>query len=671
MSKKERITAEAKNLLNARPEGIRFAHLITALKNAFPDEPDGNLRGAVWNLDSRFPDEVYKPSRGLMRLTKFRSGEELQADIAAKEQSAITIHDFLDTVNDIRSRYRHLSQSDLFTLWFLVSYLIDDEGTAANSLVGGAGDKGVDAIWVDDAAKAVFVIQSKFRESLGDKQENRNDVLGILEVARHLSQSDEQGFSRYLQKMDSLVADRLPVARKRHLDDGYRVLLYFVTLGKVSNTIVNDAKNELNNLSRLVSMEVVESTRAAVIMRNYLDGVAPTIPACSLEIESGNHVRVKTITQRYDEKNGIECWVLSMRGDKIADLFRSAGTRLFARNVRGYLGQRPPVNEAMRETLQDSPDRFFYYNNGITILCDEAEERGREGREVLHIKHPQIINGQQTTRTLAKYPEYAANASVLVKVFAVTQQSVEDVNFNTLLSSIVTGTNYQSPIRQSDLKSNDRVQVALERSMRKLGYGYIRKRQAGSEEKVHVGGKQFHRIKMEEFAQSVAACELDGYVARSSKEKLFDEEKYKVLFPTQEPFFYLARYWLTCKVKEIIRPSDERKEVRWLLISFIWSKIAPLLRSNGQLRTWTEQCQREERALCDPLSKCITLSASAAIKFYEATNGRGDEDVDMATFFKSRRSSLNLFISHLKRTAKPMNEIDKLVDRISRAIAQE
>src|SRR5271165_3466297 len=137
---------------------------------------------------------------------------------------------------------------------------------------------------------------------------------------------------------------------------------------------------------------------------------------------------------------------MSMRGDKIAELFEKAGSRLFARNVRGYLGHdQSSVNEAMAETLQDEPDHFFYYNNGITILCEEAKKESHEGSEALYVTQPQIINGQQTTRTLAKHPGLAANASVLVKVFAVKQRPTDERHFNNLLSSIVAGTNFQNP----------------------------------------------------------------------------------------------------------------------------------------------------------------------------------------------------------------------------------
>ena len=31
------------------------------------------------------------------------------------------------------------------------------------------------------------------------------------------------------------------------------------------------------------------------------------------------------------------------------------------------------MNQGMEKTLDTEPDHFFYYNNGITIVCDAAE----------------------------------------------------------------------------------------------------------------------------------------------------------------------------------------------------------------------------------------------------------------------------------------------------------
>ena len=71
-TKKDRITHAAKDLLAQHGEGIRFSELVSRLQTASPDDPYGTITGTVWNLDTRFPDEIYKPSRGLFRLTKFR-----------------------------------------------------------------------------------------------------------------------------------------------------------------------------------------------------------------------------------------------------------------------------------------------------------------------------------------------------------------------------------------------------------------------------------------------------------------------------------------------------------------------------------------------------------------------------------------------------------------------
>ncbi len=75
-TKKERITDKALALLAGTPAGIRFSDLVAQLQNEFPDDPYGTLTGTVWNLDARLPDDVYKPSRGLFRLTRYRVESE-------------------------------------------------------------------------------------------------------------------------------------------------------------------------------------------------------------------------------------------------------------------------------------------------------------------------------------------------------------------------------------------------------------------------------------------------------------------------------------------------------------------------------------------------------------------------------------------------------------------
>jgi hypothetical protein len=48
-------------------------------------------------------------------------------------------------------------------------------------------------------------------------------------------------------------------------------------------------------------------------------------------------------------------------------------------------------------------------------------------------------------------------------------------------------------------------------------------------------------ISKEEFAQVVAACDLDPLVVRTGKEQLFEESYYSSIFPKSDPNYFLGR----------------------------------------------------------------------------------------------------------------------------------
>ena len=104
-----------------------------------------------------------------------------------------------------------------------------------------------------------------------------------------------------------------------------------------------------------------------------------------------------------------------MRGDELGKLVRQAKLRLFALNIRGYLGN-TAINRGMRDTLAKEPQYFRYFNNGVTFVCDGARREEQAGSKLLAVTNPQIINGQQTTRTLHGAGTMSTNASVLVRV---------------------------------------------------------------------------------------------------------------------------------------------------------------------------------------------------------------------------------------------------------------
>jgi len=108
MTKTERITARAREILASAPDGLRLRDLRGRLRQSFPDWPEGTIMGSIWNLHARFPDEIYKPARGHFRLTKFRkpvsgrhtgnAGNEGQAKIAQKQRFKLIKNILLDAI---------------------------------------------------------------------------------------------------------------------------------------------------------------------------------------------------------------------------------------------------------------------------------------------------------------------------------------------------------------------------------------------------------------------------------------------------------------------------------------------------------------------------------------------------------------------------------------------
>ncbi len=570
----------------------------------------------------------------------------------------LSIDDLSEQLKDIHRRYPTFKQDDLFVCWFLRAYLTEDEKLAVEAVTGGSGDKSVDAVLVDHTAKAVFLVQGKYRQKVSGKTESRADVMSFAGLAKPFADNEPGPFKVLSKGMHPHVTKLLSEARPFVVDKGYRLWMYYVTLGSVSARLAEEARETVADAAYDAVMEVLDGQRLMHLLRDYLDGVAPPIPTLDLDMEQHAGVKVNGVLQRFDATNKIESWVFAMRGDAVAKIFDFAGIRLYARNIRGFLGEKTAINVGMTKTLDDEPDHFFYYNNGITIICDRAEKRSRSGVDFLRVSNPQVINGQQTSRMLALDKENAAAASVLVKVMQVPREpgAASGDEFDTLVSRIVANTNWQNAINYADLVSNDRVQIELERALRKVGYVYLRKRQIKSEAR-KTAGKMFLLIKKEELAQAVAACQMDPLTVREGKNNLFGEH-YKTIFPNTDANFYLTRYWARKQVGLASRGKPQRGYAAWMALHFLWSQLEPVLKSDDIERRFWSLCARRDEELCRPLAHAINVIFNEILSYYNANKGSGAGMLDHSTFFRNKRGRHIEFENFWDREATRTRKFD-------------
>ena len=84
-TKKELIRKIALGLLETYPEGLRYSELTKKIHEKRPDLVMHTIDATVGSLHKHFPERVYKPAKGIYRLTKFKEIEGEGETEASKE----------------------------------------------------------------------------------------------------------------------------------------------------------------------------------------------------------------------------------------------------------------------------------------------------------------------------------------------------------------------------------------------------------------------------------------------------------------------------------------------------------------------------------------------------------------------------------------------------------
>jgi hypothetical protein len=119
--------------------------------------------------------------------------------------------------------------------------------------------------------------------------------------------------------------------------------------------------------------------------------------------------------------------------------------------------------------IQSFLKEFFFYHNGITVICDEV--RVSADRKMLSVRGLSVVNGCQSLSTIYNVSERvrsddAKDATVLFRFYEIPDRNLAD--------RISINTNSQSAVKARDLRSNDRIVVALKRSYEyRFSDGYL------------------------------------------------------------------------------------------------------------------------------------------------------------------------------------------------------
>ncbi len=159
----------------------------------------------------------------------------------------------------------------------------------------------------------------------------------------------------------------------------------------------------------------------------------------------------------------VESYLAVIPANTLSRIYKKYRHTLLEKNVRTFLQFKPKVNRNIKNTLLKEPEMFFAYNNGISSTASEIETI-KEGASLYITKlyNWQIVNGGQTTGTIAAVGNEAAdslvNVSVPMKISVIRNKD----RAGELIGNISKNANSQTAIKNSDFSANDPFLVELE-----------------------------------------------------------------------------------------------------------------------------------------------------------------------------------------------------------------
>ena len=162
-----------------------------------------------------------------------------------------------------------------------------------------------------------------------------------------------------------------------------------------------------------------------------------------------------------------ESYLAIMPGKVLAAIYDRWGTRLLEQNVRVFLQHRGKVNKGIKATIENEPNMFFAYNNGITATAEEVEIDEDGGRLLLRrLKNFQIVNGGQTTASIHSAQRGKVDVS---QTFVQMKLSVVDPErANKLVPKISEFANSQNRVSAADFFANHPFHVRMEGFSRRI-----------------------------------------------------------------------------------------------------------------------------------------------------------------------------------------------------------
>ena len=317
-----------------------------------------------------------------------------------------------------------------FLKWALTKVFHETDDAAEDAILDGPNDYGIDAILeISGGEINVFnIFQSKFGTS-----------------------HSIDGIRAFKAKMDEFLKLKPNDLKK----------------GRIRDALIEIKSKEWECELVYVTDQIVEFPNKDNL---HVYGFNQIIEKLWTELSEPAENKVETIRLEDFMKYGKNTIIGVVSLKELASLVNRTKKYIFESNIRKYLPVNTKVNHQLEESLKNEPAEVFYYNNGITIVVKEFEELDDKQ---IRLREPQIVNGAQTSSTVADVVRGDSNIIGSIQVTIIKEDS------RTTRTNITKYRNSQNAVKGRDLISLEQIHNSIFLQLKtKLNYFY--ERQAGA-----------------------------------------------------------------------------------------------------------------------------------------------------------------------------------------------
>ena len=155
----------------------------------------------------------------------------------------------------------------------------------------------------------------------------------------------------------------------------------------------------------------------------------------------------------HSETADYQSYLCVIPGTLLAEIFSTYRAKLLEQNVRVFLQARTKVNKGIIETIHETPERFFAYNNGLTVTASDISFLDETETSIKYIQNLQIVNGGQTTASILYARDMKksdlSKVSVQMKLSVIKDELLDEV-----VPKISRYSNTQNAVSDADFFSN-------------------------------------------------------------------------------------------------------------------------------------------------------------------------------------------------------------------------